>query len=67
MGSNPSPNRSYECRPNYARDTPPSGTPDAIHAATAILAGATLLVTNDYNLRQVTELSVAVLNDLLAP
>jgi predicted nucleic acid-binding protein len=42
-------------------------TPDAIHAASAILAEATLLVTNDYNLRQVSELSVAVLNDLLTP
>ena len=42
-------------------------TPDAIHAATAILRGAALLVTNDYNFQQVSELKSVFLNDLLKP
>lgn len=42
-------------------------TPDAIHAATAILGGASLLITNDQSIRRVAELRIVVLNDLLAP
>jgi predicted nucleic acid-binding protein len=38
-------------------------TPDAIHVATAILSGATGLVTNDLALAKVTDLDVLVLDD----
>ncbi len=40
-------------------------TPDAIHGATAVQAGCSLLVTNDAAFRRIAGLSVAVLNDLL--
>lgn len=39
-------------------------TPDAIHAATAILAGAALFITNDDNFRQVAEVQSVFLDDL---
>lgn len=38
-------------------------TPDAIHAATALEAGATALVTNDPHLRRVPGLTVTILDD----
>ena len=41
-------------------------TPDAIHAATALRAGCSLVVTNDTDFRRVEALPVAVLDDLLA-
>jgi predicted nucleic acid-binding protein len=41
-------------------------TPDAIHAATALLAGTTLFVTNDLTLRRVPGLSVTVLDEVIA-
>lgn len=41
-------------------------TPDAIHAATALEAGAALFVTNDLGFRNVPGLPVVVLQDLLA-
>ena len=41
-------------------------TPDAIHAATALRAGCSLLVTNDADFRRVEDLPVTVLDDLLA-
>ncbi len=41
-------------------------TPDAIHAATALEAGAALLVTNDPHFRRVPGLVVSVLDDPLA-
>ena len=41
-------------------------TPDAIHAATAILTGCALFVTNDKRLRHLDGVPVAVLDDLLA-
>ncbi len=40
-------------------------TPDAIVAATAIAAGATLLVTNDAGFRKVQGLTVLILDDLV--
>ena len=40
-------------------------TPDAIHAATALLAGCTLFVTNDPAFRRIDGLPVTVLDDLL--
>lgn len=42
-------------------------TPDAIHAATAIVEGCALLVTNDAAFRRVPGLNVTVLRDLLSP
>jgi predicted nucleic acid-binding protein len=39
-------------------------TPDAIHAATALLAGSALFVTNDAGFRRVSGLPVAVLSDV---
>ncbi len=39
-------------------------TPDAIHGATAVQAGCSLLVTNDAAFRRVAGLSVTVLDDL---
>ncbi|HLJ80631.1 MAG TPA: PIN domain-containing protein [Ktedonobacterales bacterium] len=42
-------------------------TPDAIHAATALEAGATLFLTNDPAFRRVPSLAVTVLSDLITP
>jgi predicted nucleic acid-binding protein len=42
-------------------------TPDAIHAATALIEDCALLVTNDPGFRQVPGLNATVLNDLLTP
>jgi len=42
-------------------------TPDAIHAATAISAGASLLLTNDPGFRRIPNLSVQILSDLQEP
>lgn len=41
-------------------------TPDAIHAATALLAGCALCVTNDRAFKGVPDLPVAVLSDVIA-
>jgi predicted nucleic acid-binding protein len=40
-------------------------TPDAIHAAAALEAGAALFVTNDPHFRRVPGLAVAVLSDCI--
>ena len=40
-------------------------TPDAIYAATALLAECTLFVTNDTDFRRVRRLPIVVLDDLL--
>ena len=40
-------------------------TADAIHAATAVLGGCALFITNDKRLRHSAGLPVAVLDDLL--
>lgn len=42
-------------------------TPDAIHAATALVHGAAMLITNDPAFRHVPGLSVTLLDDLLTP
>ena len=42
-------------------------TPDAIHAATALLEGCPLFLTNDPTFRRIPGLNVIVLNDLLTP
>jgi predicted nucleic acid-binding protein len=42
-------------------------TPDAIHAATALVEGCALLVTNDPIFRRVPGLTVVVLGDLITP
>jgi predicted nucleic acid-binding protein len=39
-------------------------TPDAIHAATALLNGCVLFVTNDSTFRRLSDLSVTVLNEI---
>jgi predicted nucleic acid-binding protein len=41
-------------------------TPDAIHAATCLLHGCTLFVTNDKDLRRIPGLPVILLDDILA-
>jgi predicted nucleic acid-binding protein len=41
-------------------------TPDAIHAATAISEGCTLFLTNNNGFRNVPNLSVVILSDVLA-
>ena len=41
-------------------------TPDALHAATALLAGCSLFLTNDAGFRRVPGLPLAVLDDVLA-
>lgn len=40
-------------------------TPDAIHAATAILTGCSHFVTNDPSFRRLADIEVVVLSDLL--
>jgi predicted nucleic acid-binding protein len=41
-------------------------TPDAIHAATALLHGCALFVTNDIGFRPIAGLPLAILDDVLA-
>ncbi|MCX6380236.1 MAG: PIN domain-containing protein [Armatimonadetes bacterium] len=41
-------------------------TPDALHAATALLHGCALFVTNDRGFQRVTGLPLAILDDILA-
>ena len=40
-------------------------TPDAIHAATALLAGCALFVTNDPPFRRITDLSASLLSEAI--
>lgn len=47
-------------------DIPALKTPDAIHAATALLHGCVLFVTNDRGFLRVPGLPLAILDDLLA-
>lgn len=54
-------------RAAHLRATTGLKTPDAIHAATALIAGCALLVTNDAAFRRVPGLNVTVLRDLLSP
>ena len=39
-------------------------TPDAIQIATALLGGATALVTNDDQLKRITEIEIVLLDEL---
>jgi predicted nucleic acid-binding protein len=41
-------------------------TPDALHAATSLIAGCALFVTNDSDFRRVPGLPIAILDDVLA-
>jgi predicted nucleic acid-binding protein len=41
-------------------------TPDAIHAATALIEGCTLFVTNDAAFRSIPGLNVAILSEIAA-
>jgi predicted nucleic acid-binding protein len=41
-------------------------TPDAIHAATALIEGCTLFVTNDVGFRRIPSLNVAILSEIAA-
>ncbi len=45
---------------------PPLKAPDAIHAATAVLSGCALFVTNDSVFRRIPALPVALLDDAIA-
>ena len=47
-------------------DVPGLKTPDAIHAATALINGCILLITNDTGFRRVRGLSTIMLDDVLA-
>jgi predicted nucleic acid-binding protein len=49
------------------RSTTKLKTPDAIHAATAMNAGVALFITNDAGFRNVANLPVVILSDLLTP
>jgi predicted nucleic acid-binding protein len=49
----------------HLRATTNIKTPDAIHAATALNVGCTLFLTNDTGLRNVSGLTVVVLEDVL--
>jgi predicted nucleic acid-binding protein len=40
-------------------------TPDAIHAATALISGATALITNDHMFRRIPGLEVVLLDEML--
>ena len=40
-------------------------TPDAIHAATALIYGCTLFITNDPGFRRVTDLKTAILQEIV--
>jgi predicted nucleic acid-binding protein len=42
-------------------------TPDAIHRATALVNGCSMLVTNDAGFRSVQRLPIVILQDLLSP
>jgi predicted nucleic acid-binding protein len=42
-------------------------SPDAIHAATALLSGCKLFITNDLVFRTISGLPIVVLDDLLGP
>jgi len=47
-------------------ELPALKTPDAIHAATAMLHGCVLFVTNDRDLARVSSLPLAILDDVVA-
>ena len=49
----------------HLRSTTGLKTPDAIHAATALISGCTLFVTNDSGFRRVAGLTVIVLQEVL--
>ena len=58
---------SYQVFEDAARLRAETGlkTPDALHAATALLAGCALFITNDTDFRRVQWLPIVILNDLV--
>ena len=52
---------------NLRATVPGLNTPDAIHAANALLHGCALFVTNDIGFRRLPQLPLVLLDDLISP
>lgn len=51
----------------YRAAAPTLRTPDALHAATAVISGCVLFLTNDSHFRRVPGLPLSILRDALSP